>query len=600
MSAGSQLGGDRATTAAPSSAPPSFDATAASLQSKQERLRRLQSEQLALRRRQAQVQQFAAGYEVEVAWPALVRGNRRTDPGLVQHRLLEAGVLYEVPETLRALTDASSRFVADLERSQCFKAVRVEIGGEAAAAGRGGSEEEGASGDGTPGSARGEGGGKLRSLTVHLQEANWYRLHAGGGVKTSSLLGDQQLQQSSTTAFLPAAELECSLGLRNLTGHLDTTDLQYSIDSQSIASFRLHHRRPLYAALPPPLSDLVLSQPAGSQATLDARAGIDTADHTWTRSYREFQRLLSVRASPSADQRWSAEWSVLGRDLVPQRLAAAAAPYQFAASDEVVSAAGPTVRHALTLEYRPPPLASASPTSPGGTAVRLHGKLQVATPPGDVGYAKVEGGFETTANLSSSSPSSSTSPFPPVEFRTSFRAGYLRHLDFGGLTRARCLSDRFFVGGPAQLRGFGPCGIGPRAAPVRSGPSRGPGDALGGDFYYAGSVVASVPPPGLRFLSGGAEATPPSDAAAAAAAASQGSVAASLRLFGFLNFGTCVGDAGSTPLSSVLRSTRASAGVGVSTSALGPVRLELTYAVPLRYGPRDVRRAFQFGMGLNV
>jgi outer membrane protein assembly factor BamA len=50
----------------------------------------------------------------------------------------------------------------------------------------------------------------------------------------------------------------------------------------------------------------------------------------------------------------------------------------------------------------------------------------------------------------------------------------------------------------------------------------------------------------------------------------------------------------------VLRSTRASAGVGVSTSALGPVRLELTYAVPLRYGPRDVRRAFQFGMGLNV
>jgi hypothetical protein len=571
-----------------------------SLRSKQERLQQLRQEKLLLRR-QMEVQQFASNYEIEVAWPALIRGNRRTDPDLIQHRLLEAGMLYEIPETLRRLTDTASKFVSDLEQSQCFKAVRVEIGGTIREKNKETGDEPNDGSQG--GSAAANSNNKLRHLTVHLQEANWYRLHVGGGVKGSSLLREQNQQPSAMTA-----ELECSLGLRNLTGHLDTTDLQYTIDSQSIASLKLHHRRPLYASLPSPLREYVLSQPTGSQMMLDALAGIDTADHTWTRSYREFQRLLSVRAY-TPQQRWCLEWSVLGRDLVPQRhssavaAAAAASAYGFAASNEIVAAAGPTVRHAFTLEYKPPPVQSTDP-SPSGGEIQFHGKMQVATPPGDVGYVKLEGGFETTQSpfpLGSSSPPMN-SPSPPsraveLEIHTSFRAGYLHHLDFGGLTRSRCLSDRFFVGGPMQLRGFGPCGIGPRAAARTTG---GPGDALGGDFYYTGTILASVPPLGLLSMLNNSAGTAPSNEEAETAAVLRDSVALSLRLFGFVNFGTCVGHVATTPLASVLRSTRASVGVGLSTSALGPVRVELTYAIPLRYGPRDVRRAFQFGMGLNV
>jgi Omp85 superfamily domain len=558
---------------------PSFSAT--SLQAKQDRLAQLQHEQRRLER-QLQVQQFAAGYEVQVAWPAHVRGSRRTDPDLVQHRLLEAGMLYEVPTSLKDVTEAATRFVSDLERSQCFKAVRVEIGGKTGSESGGGGEDDKASASG--------GGTKMRNLTVHLQEANWYRLHAGGGVKTSSLLGDHLGSSSSTTAFLPTAELECSVGLRNLTGCLDTTSLQYTLDSQSIATVRLQHQRPLYSALPSPLSESVLAQATGSQIVLEAQAGIDTVDHTWTRSYREFQRLMSLRVS-HPDGGWSAEWSLLGRDLVPQRHATV--PYAYAASKEVVAASGPNVRHAFTVEYAPP--SSESPTS---STAQLHGKLQLATPPGDVGFCKVEGGFRTSHSplqswLGGGPLSAVSTAAALLQVQSSFRAGYLHRLDFGGLTgrSSTCLSDRFYVGGPIQLRGFGPCGIGPRASPTSTIPS--PGDALGGDFYYSGTLLASVPPnvwlPQNEDGGGGGGGGAP-----------QNPASSPFRLFGFANIGTCVGHVASTPILSILHSTRASVGVGLSTNALGPMRLEVTYALPLRYGPRDIRKTFQFGMGISI
>jgi outer membrane protein assembly factor BamA len=53
------------------------------------------------------------------------------------------------------------------------------------------------------------------------------------------------------------------------------------------------------------------------------------------------------------------------------------------------------------------------------------------------------------------------------------------------------------------------------------------------------------------------------------------------------------------PLSAIALSTRASIGAGLSMG-FGMGRLEATYAWPIRYGPRDARRALQFGFGLNI
>lgn len=82
-----------------------------------------------------------------------------------------------------------------------------------------------------------------------------------------------------------------------------------------------------------------------------------------------------------------------------------------------------------------------------------------------------------------------------------------------------------------------------------------------------------------------------------------------VRLFTFANAGTLTGlDAlfqgtSSTAdrkasLMSIARSTRTSIGGGLSVGT-GFGRLEATYAVPLRYSPRDARRSVQVGLGFN-
>jgi outer membrane protein assembly factor BamA len=70
-----------------------------------------------------------------------------------------------------------------------------------------------------------------------------------------------------------------------------------------------------------------------------------------------------------------------------------------------------------------------------------------------------------------------------------------------------------------------------------------------------------------------------------------------VRCFGFANVGTVSGLDG-VPLTSILQSTRASVGGGVSMATTFG-RLEATYAVPLRYSPRDARKSVQIGLGFS-
>ena len=582
---------DDSTSASSSSS--SFTAT--SVRSKQERLQQLQLERRQLEN-QLRMQTFAAGYEVELEWPAVVeiRGRTKhaepvTSNELIQHRLLEAGMLYEVPAPLHQVMESANRFVADLEQSQCFQKVQVQIG---TARRTTETANGGATNDSTTttseSTAPPPSSSSLRQLTVHLQEAKWYKLYAGGGVKATSLLGESSsgLPLGSTGAFLPTAEVECSVWLRNLTGYLDATQFRYTVDSHSLSSWRLHHQRPLYSAVPSSWRNWVLGQSTGSQTRFEVEAVLDTVDHEWTRSYKEFQRWLSCKLVDPINH-WSLEWSALGRDVVPRRHAHL--PYCLAASPEIVAQAGPSVRHAVTLEYQPPlssPHTTASPSSPW----RWHGKVQVATPPGDVGYCKVEGGLGWGVGA----PLGVTRR---LQFQSSVRAGYLKSLSFGGRTPrgAGIPSDRFYVGGPLPLRGFGPSGIGPRSTSGKS--AGGPGDSLGGDFYYTAAFLASVQP----FAGGGPlDATSGERAAASSSSSTDAMLWSSLRAFAFLNVGTCVGNVATLSPLSVIRSTRAAVGVGVATEALGP-RVEVAYAIPLRYDPtRDVRKTFQFGIGVSL
>jgi hypothetical protein len=58
-----------------------------------------------------------------------------------------------------------------------------------------------------------------------------------------------------------------------------------------------------------------------------------------------------------------------------------------------------------------------------------------------------------------------------MTFHSSLNAGIIQPLTYGGICNKHLLggaplSDRFYVGGPGQLRGFLPAGIGPRATKV--------------------------------------------------------------------------------------------------------------------------------------
>jgi len=83
--------------------------------------------------------------------------------------------------------------------------------------------------------------------------------------------------------------------------------------------------------------------------------------------------------------------------------------------------------------------------------------MELAGPPGDVGFWKFNGGYNFHI------------PVNGIVLHGSLFTGLFKSISFGGLcniqsTSNSFISDRFFVGGPMQLRGFQPAGIGPRDA----------------------------------------------------------------------------------------------------------------------------------------
>jgi outer membrane protein insertion porin family len=145
-------------------------------------------------------------------------------------------------------------------------------------------------------------------------------------------------------------------------------------------------------------------------------------------------------------------------------------------------------------------------------------------------------------------------------------------------SRVSHFSDRYFMGGPMMLRGFTHRGAGPHSrveAPMQDSTTDGSaapidsGDSLGGDITWsaAASLSALVVP------------------------------RANLHVMGFVNAGNLVGyDFAS--VRNLLRGTRSSVGFGlVLPTAVG--RIEATYSYVLRCNPRDQRKGFQLGIGMD-
>ena len=82
--------------------------------------------------------------------------------------------------------------------------------------------------------------------------------------------------------------------------------------------------------------------------------------------------------------------------------------------------------------------------------------------------------------------------FPILNFGFSYHLGTVKSYGSDRNRPAR-ISDRFFLGGPMNVRGFNHKGIGPRASPLDGGVVQ--GDALGGDVSYRGTASIGFPAP---------------------------------------------------------------------------------------------------------
>lgn len=495
--------------------------------------------------------EFVNQYAVNLLFPANVvskdsKKKIKSNKDLINARLLENGILFEDLQNLPQLQSGVAKVVENLVRTGCFQSVQLEVD----------KAKEGTS-------------EYPHQLNVILDEKNWYSLYVGGGFKHEGI-GDESGMMNMNGAKFPKAQFETSATLLNLTGYLDQSILRYTVDQTSTSTLLLSHERPLYSWLgdETPLGAYLLALPEGSQYSLGIRANLDTLDYDWTRSYKEYQRCLTCRVDNTGRvQRtemapgyyWGLDWTLTQRDVVPRKHPTL--PYAADASQEIVALSGTSLTHSLTWEVRTNGDYCDSRFQPS-MGWDAYSKIQVAGPPGDVGFAKAQGGVAVHIPVFGKR----------LAVHGSCSGGVLQDLSYNGLCISPpTISDRFFVGGPMQLRGFLPAGIGPRS---KSGGSTSPGgDALGGSLYYTATVAASVAPGGLLADYG-------------------------VRLFSFANAGTLVGKHEGIPMKTILNSTRTAVGAGIS-AATPMGRLEATYAWPLRYGPRDVRRNLQFGFGFH-
>jgi Omp85 superfamily domain len=499
---------------------------------------------------------------VNLKFPANIASNDkdkplRTNKDLVQWRLLEAGVPFNDPVELWKSTATLNKFVAVMQKSGCFEHVNVEL-----------DPIEGVEQTNNTNNNTNE-RPPTEQLNVTLQEKNWYRLYVGGGIRNDMQAEIGQMGMD----LLAKTQFETSAGFRNLTGNLDITNLQYTVDATAQSRWAFEHRRPLDGLFIPlginPLSDIMDT----GEYSLGFHAALDTLDFEWTRSYRERQRKVSLRLSNHGEVHYpemandvytGLEWSWLFRDILPRRHPTL--PYALDASPEIAAQSGPSEKNSITWEYRTNGSLCDNKFNPT-QGIDYYSKVEIAGPPGDVGFVKVQGGGAVHVPIS-----------PSENFDCSihgtFHTGLLQSLAFGGACRPPTVSDRFFVDKAFQLRGFCPSGIGPRAKASNTAGSASPqGDSLGGEFFYTATLAASTTTESLAKYG--------------------------IRLMAFGNVGTLAGSLAAIPSwTMIAKSSRAAVGLGISGSLpLG--RVEATYSWPIRFGPRDMKKSFQAGVGFS-
>ncbi len=385
--------------------------------------------------------------------------------------------------SLAKTTESLNAFVKDLESTNCYNRVQVVLSND----------------NGEDGTKKKKIGATTnddvnpKKLSVLLDEKNWYKLYVGGGVKQGNIgAGAGTSSSPSSTGMLPKVQFETSASLINLTGMTDFTQCCYTIDQTSTPTLSFTHTRPLFSLFHNSTSsssdnsnrnttfgDTILAMDNGSKYGVTIRADIDTLDHEHTRSSKDHIQSVGIKVAnstagssamnPAVGENVYAgiDWSLSHRDIIPRRHKSL--PYLCDASQDIIACGGPSWKHSISGEYRLNGFYTDDKFNPTA-GVDSYGGVEVAGPPGDVGFLKCWSGGSIHLPLGDTGGLLGRLMPSGLSLHSAYHCGMIKSLAFGGLCangigNMTNISDRYYVSG---LRGFLPAGIGPRADTVSS------------------------------------------------------------------------------------------------------------------------------------
>ncbi|XP_013175880.1 PREDICTED: sorting and assembly machinery component 50 homolog A [Papilio xuthus] len=320
----------------------------------------------------------------------------------------------------------------------------------------------------------------------------------------------------NTTVSENEGNLVIGVKMPNVAGRGERVQAEYSLGHRSTSNFSVTTAKPF----------------PRSQLTPVVSASVYQQNHEYPWSgYRLLDRglLLDLAFNTSPSTKHSIQWEGLVRET---------SVLSKTTSFKVRESSGPqmksVLRHIVSIDHRDE---AVFPTRGGW----LQFSSALAGLGGGVAHVRTE--LQAEAN--------GTLPYADnVVLQGTCAAGVL-HDVFGTE-----LADRFFLGGPATLRGFAQRGVGPRAD----------GLALGGTMYWATGVHVYAP---LPFVS------------------SRGGLADLFRSHLFLNAGCLAHPEEGESVVSALSEVRVAGGCGVALRLGRVARVELNYCVPLRAATAD-------------
>ncbi|CAM9653193.1 unnamed protein product [Chrysoparadoxa australica] len=376
-------------------------------------------------------------------------------------------------------------------------------------------------------------------LTITVREKNWYTASVQANTHTNAKKGEMDLR--------PEAEGT----LTNIFGRAEKITVAAITDSHLDSAGTYMAR-------------LLMPHVWNTPLTGTFEAKWEKTDMTRHTSYTELAQgfCASLRAPGSGH---TFDYKFIYRDVTPQRHRSV--PYAMDASKAVIAEARPSLKSSIGYSYVKD--GRDNPFSPERGNL-FKGAMEAAGLfGGDVGFCKAELEAQTHHPLVEL-------PYGPLTWSGIASVGAIKAFNQSTTTH---IIDRFFMGGPLELRGFQVFGVGPRAPKETVGsnlltnvpPSA--GDALGGDLRYTMSTALSWPVPIPALARHG------------------------VRGMSYINAGNITN--WNAPVSGLAKDTRVSAGGGILWNFIGMARLEISFSKVLRANSHDKLRAWQFGLGLQ-